>query len=217
MRERARAADSWYRRHRYGVLFYFLLVTMVVDPILAALGWPETILEWLLAANLLAAVAPLESGMRRRLALSATAAVCLVRLGTDVIHLPIPTMVPLALWVLAGLAAAGAALQFALRASAVTGEHLYAALSAYLLAGLFFGLSYWGLEQVVPGTFPVSGEFTRSSAQYFSFVTLATLGYGDIAPAGEIGRGLAVIEGVGGQLFLAVMVARLVSVYAARK
>jgi hypothetical protein len=78
-------------------------------------------------------------------------------------------------------------------------------------------LSYWVLEQVVPGTFPGSVEFTRSSAQYFSFVTLATLGYGDIAPAGEIGRGLAVIEGVGGQLFLAVMVARLVSVYAARK
>ena len=217
MRERARAADSWYRRHRYGVLFYFLLVTMVVDPILAALGWPEQILEWLLAANLLAAMAPLEPGLGRRIGLAATAAICLVRLATDVVHLPVPTMLLLALWVLAGLTAAGAALRFALRASAVTGEHLYAALSAYVLAGLFFGLSYWVLQQVVPGTFPVSGEFTRSSAQYFSFVTLATLGYGDIAPAGEIGRGLAVIEGVGGQLFLAVMVARLVSVYAARK
>jgi hypothetical protein len=218
MRDRALPeATSWYRRHRYGVLFYFLLVTMVADPILAALGWSVTILEWLLAANLLAAVAPLQPGLGRRVVLSATAAVCLVRLGTDFVHLPIPTMVPLTLWVLAGLTAAGGALRFALRASDVTAEHLYAALSAYLLAGLFFGLSYWVLEQVVPGTFPVTGEFTRSSAQYFSFVTLATLGYGDITPAGEIGRGLAVIEGVGGQLFLAVMVARLVSVYGARK
>jgi hypothetical protein len=198
-------------------LFYFLLVTMVADPVLAALGWPETFLEWILAANLLAGMASLDPGVRRQLGLSATVAVCLVRLATDVVNLPVPTMLLLALWVVAGLTAAGAALRFALRASTVTGEHLYAALSAYLLAGLFFGLSYWVLEQVVPGTFPVSGGLTRSSAQYFSFVTLATLGYGDIAPAGEIGRGLAVIEGVGGQLFLAVMVARLVSVYAARK
>jgi Ion channel len=46
-----------------------------------------------------------------------------------------------------------------------------------------------------------------------SFVTLATLGYGDIVPRTDVARGLAIVEGVGGQLFLAVMVARLVSLY----
>ena len=51
------------------------------------------------------------------------------------------------------------------------------------------------------------------SAIYFSFVTLATLGYGDIVPRTDVARGLAIVEGVGGQLFLAVMVARLVSLY----
>jgi voltage-gated potassium channel Kch len=51
------------------------------------------------------------------------------------------------------------------------------------------------------------------SALYFSFVTLATLGYGDIVPRSDVARGLAILEGVGGQLFLAVMVARLVSLY----
>jgi voltage-gated potassium channel Kch len=51
------------------------------------------------------------------------------------------------------------------------------------------------------------------SAIYFSFVTLATLGYGDIVPRSDLARGLAIVEGVGGQLFLAVMVARLVSLY----
>ena len=51
------------------------------------------------------------------------------------------------------------------------------------------------------------------SAIYFSFVTLATLGYGDIVPRTDVARGLAIVEGVGGQLSLAVMVARLVSLY----
>jgi len=66
---------------------------------------------------------------------------------------------------------------------------------------------------MLPGTFTVTGPFSQTSAIYFSFVTLATLGYGDIAPRGDIARGLAIIEGIGGQLFLAVLVARLVSLY----
>lgn len=48
---------------------------------------------------------------------------------------------------------------------------------------------------------------------YFSFVTLATLGYGDIVPRSDVARSLAIIEAVAGQLYLAVMVARLVSIY----
>jgi len=69
------------------------------------------------------------------------------------------------------------------------------------------------LEEMNPGTFTATGDFSRTSAIYFSFVTLATLGYGDIAPRADVARGLAVVEGVGGQLFLAVLVARLVSLY----
>ena len=83
----------------------------------------------------------------------------------------------------------------------------------YLLAGIYFGLSYWVLERMIPGTFTAAAPFSQTSAIYFSFVTLATLGYGDIAPRGDIARGLAIIEGIGGQLFLAVLVARLVSLY----
>jgi hypothetical protein len=119
----------------------------------------------------------------------------------------------LGLWTLVGLLAAAAALRFAMRATQVEAEHLYAALSAYLLAGIYFGLFYWVLERVSPGTFTVSANFSQSTAIYFSFVTLATLGYGDITPRGDIARGLAIVEGIGGQLFLAVLVARLVSLY----
>jgi len=115
-------------------------------------------------------------------------------------------------WTLIGLLAAAAALRFAMRGRKVDAEHLFAALSAYLLAGIYFGLLYWALEQLHPGMFAAS-DFSRSGAIYFSFVTLATVGYGDIVPRLDMARGLAIVEGVGGQLFLAVLVARLVSSY----
>ena len=102
-------------------------------------------------------------------------------------------------------------------ASEVDAEHLYAALSAYLMAGVFFGLLYWVLEQVRPGTFTSPTRFSQTGAVYFSFVTLATLGYGDVVPRGDIARGVAIVEGIGGQLFLAVLVARLVSLYATKR
>jgi Ion channel len=119
----------------------------------------------------------------------------------------------LGVWTLIGLLAAVAALRFAIGATQVDAEHLYAALSAYLLAGIYLGLLYWILEQMKPGTFSFPGVFSQPSAIYFSFVTLATLGYGDIVPRAEIARSVAIVEGVGGQLFLAVLVARLVSLY----
>jgi voltage-gated potassium channel len=121
------------------------------------------------------------------------------------------------MWTIVGLFAAAGALRFAMHTRLVDTEHLYAALSAYLLAGIFLGHFYWVLEQIWPGSFTPAGDFSRVSAIYFSFVTLATLGYGDIVPRTDVARGLAIVEGVGGQLFLAVLVARLVSLYARGK
>src|SRR6185295_18212034 len=78
------------------------------------------------------------------------------------------------------LIAAGSAVRFALGPSVITAERVYAALSAYLLAGLFFGLMYWDIELTWPGSFGEAGtatpaRFPLSTAIYFSFVTLATL------------------------------------------
>ena len=53
------------------------------------------------------------------------------------------------------------------------------------------------------------------TAIYFSFITLATLGYGDITPAADIARMLAMLEAMTGTLFVGVMIARLVSLYSA--
>jgi hypothetical protein len=109
--------------------------------------------------------------------------------------------------------------RFALGTRTIEAEHVYAALSAYLLAGLLFGVLYWSISIAWPGSFAEAGDdaiFTLSSAMYFSFVTLATLGYGDVLPKSEVARGLAIFEAVGGQLYIAVLIARLVSAQRSR-
>jgi voltage-gated potassium channel Kch len=210
---RRRALGRAYLRRRYAILFYTLLLTMVAAPLVAAFELSGAIIELLLAANLLAAVIPVDPGRNRRFLLAAIAAVWLARAAAAWLAHPSLSAMALGIWTAIGFVAAAKALRFAMGGTRVDAEHLHAALSAYMLAGIFFGLFYWILEQMGPGTFTFAGDFSRMSAIYFSFVTLATLGYGDIVPRTDVARGLAIVEGVGGQLFLAVMVARLVSLY----
>lgn len=202
-----------YLRRRYSILFYTLLFTLVAVPLVAAFELTSALVEFLLVLSLLAAVMPVGTVRSRRALLPVAALVWLARPITAWLDHPALSAVALGVWTLMGLLAAVHALRFAMSATKVDPEHLSAALSAYLLAGIFFGLFYWVLEQIKPGTFITAGEFSRMTAFYFSFVTLATIGYGDIVPRTDVARGLVIVEGVGGQLFLAVMVARLVSLY----
>jgi hypothetical protein len=100
------------------------------------------------------------------------------------------------------------------RLDRVEAQSLYAALSAYLLLGMMFSAFYAALDVMVAGSFFANGQPANSQTlQYFSFTTLTTLGYGDFTAAGSLGRALAVLEAVTGQVFLATLVARLVSAY----
>ena len=202
-----------YLRHRYATLFYALLITMLAEPILNALNFKGTSMESLLAACLLAATLPVGAVRKRPFLIVLIVAAWLSRPVTAALDHRVLSELTLGVWTLIGLLAAVAALRFAIGGTKIDAEHLYAALSAYLLAGIYLGLLYWILERMKPGTFSFPGVFSQSSAIYFSFVTLATLGYGDIVPRAEIARSVAIVEGVGGQLFLAVLVARLVSLY----
>jgi hypothetical protein len=206
-----------YMRHRYSILFYSLLFVLAAAPILNMLKSGGFLLDSLLAANLLAAIMPANLVKNRRILLAFMIVLWLARPLALWLDHHMLSVITIGIWTLVGLIAAAAALRYALRARTVDNEHVYAALSAYLLAGLYFGLLYWVLEQLTSGAFTTSGNFSRMTAIYFSFVTLATLGYGDIVPHTDIARSLTILEGVGGQLFLAVLVARLVSLYSARK
>lgn len=217
-REFLQSLGRTYMCHRYAILFYFLLFALLAVPVLDAFGSNGILIDSLLAASLLAALMPVNSGKNRRLLIPIMVAAWFARLLALWFEQRTLSIITSGIWTLIGLLAAGAALGFAFRARRVVdAEQLYAALSAYLLAGLYFGFLYWALNQLRSETFSTSGNFSRMSGIYFSFVTLATLGYGDITPRTDVARGLAIMEGVGGQLFLAVLVARLVSLYTTAK
>jgi Ion channel len=207
-----------YFQWRYAILFYSLLLTLAMGPLRSALGVRASLLELFLAINLLVAVLPIGGKRTRLLFLTIVAAVLALRGGAAWFDNTWLSTASLAMWTVVALVAAANALCFALGATVVDREHLYAALSAYVLAGLFFGVFYWVLERTWAGSLGMAGEsvpgrFPPTLAIYFSFVTLATLGYGDVVPRSEVARGLAIMEAVAGQLYLAVMIARLVSLY----
>jgi len=99
-------------------------------------------------------------------------------------------------------------------------ERIFASLSLYLLFGVLFALIFAVIEDYMPGSFHYPDTLspdtvTRPLLQffYFSFVTLATLGYGDIVPISGPAKGMAILEAVIGQMYLVVVVSRLVSLY----
>lgn len=104
-------------------------------------------------------------------------------------------------------------------ADEVTGDVIAGALSVYLLLGLTWSLVYQGLALVNPGAFTVgsaiagTGPLDWMDFLYYSFITLATVGYGDITPVTPLAQSLAYAEAVTGVLYVAVLVARLVSAY----
>jgi len=94
---------------------------------------------------------------------------------------------------------------------------IFGAIVAYLLLGIFWAFIYSSLELIAP-TSIVRGDgasiTSYAEATYFSFVTLCTVGYGDFVPRSHLAMVLANLESVAGQLYLAILVARLVSLYA---
>lgn len=93
----------------------------------------------------------------------------------------------------------------------ITMRTIAATLDVYLLVGLAFGFAYQALEQFQDAA-ALSGSSSGEAADsaYFSFVTITTLGYGDLAPATDLARTLAVIETVTGNILLVVFLARFV-------
>src|SRR6266446_5543814 len=138
-----------------------------------------------------------------------------------------PDLIPPAVFLVGGLIliifVVAHLLRFVLRAPSVNTEVLCASISAYLMLGLMWTIAYWLVDQLTPGgafSFNTNAG-TRSingfTGFYFSFVTLSTVGYGDITPVSRIARWLAAMEAMTGLLYVAVLIARLVSLYSAPK
>ncbi len=103
----------------------------------------------------------------------------------------------------------------------VTMETLRGVVCAYFMIAFLFAYIYYFIEYIVPGSFHLIqrdvsfATYSRNLSQmmYFSFVTLLTIGFGDITPILNFGQTAVVIEGIIGQFYIAILVARIVAVY----
>jgi voltage-gated potassium channel len=110
-------------------------------------------------------------------------------------------------------------LRFIFQAPRVDANVLCAGVAGFLLLGLLWVPLYWLVSRTNPGAFAIStraganANFEGFDAFYFSFITLCTVGYGDVTPLSKVARVLAITEAITGMFYMALLVARLVSAY----
>ncbi len=103
-----------------------------------------------------------------------------------------------------------------IRTKKITANTIFAAIVVYLVAGVLWSGIYSMLEIVHPDSFNLGGIDVRAAAYrmlYFSFVTLTTLGYGDIAPHTDVASAFVILEAIFGQMYITVLIAWLVGRY----
>lgn len=96
-----------------------------------------------------------------------------------------------------------------LREGPITRHRIQGAIAVYLLLGVAWAKGYEMIERLRPHAF--AGAVDNAGWTYFSFVTLTTIGYGDITPVHPVARSMVIAEGLTGQLYLAIMISSLVS------
>src|SRR5947208_7169742 len=212
------------RRFSTVQLLIALALFFIWAPFVEEIEGGELIVSGLFSLVLLAAV--LAVADRKRVLVIALVLAIPAIAGRWINHFR-PNLVPSPVFLVAGLVlvyfVVGNLLRFVLRAPSVTLEVLCASITAYLMLGLMWTLAYWVVDRLTPGgafSFNTNaGEHSMNGFNgfYFSFITLSTVGYGDITPVSRIARWLAAMEAMTGMLYVAVLIARLVSLYSAPK
>ena len=202
-------------RDRFGVLLALLLATFLFGGITDD-RWPRLVTAALGLAAL--GVGVTSTDLLRRRALSAALAVTSVTGGSLVVVLPADHLG-------AGVGALGQAIVLGailaavvarvLRHETVTRSTLAGAIAAYIIIGLVFAWIFLALRGFT--STPAIEPPSEAMPAYYSFVVLTTLGFGDITPVTELARRLSAIEAMVGQIFLATLVARLVSMFGTRR
>ena len=213
-----------FRRFSTVQLLIALVVLLTCAPFVEELEGGQLILSVLFSLVLIAAVFAV-ADRKRILAIALVLAVPAItakwinHFRPDLVHPSVFLVCALALLAFV----IGYLLHFVLRAPLVTVEVLCASIAAYLMLGLMWTVAYWLVDQLTPG-----GAFFFNNNQdsqsidgftgfYFSFITLSTVGYGDITPVSRAARWLAAMEAMTGLLYVAVLIARLVSLYSTSK
>lgn len=221
---------AWFDTLRFRQLLVLIIIEMILSPLRVSHGIAAV--AYILAS--LSAVAVFLSVLRRQEPLLAWAFVGLwaiaaalrvaVTAGTNpALQHPLQlAMGAIDVVLLSGVVVA--VLRFVLHWQQVSMENIFAAVVAYFLMALAFAAIYEVAMTIDPASirFPDgialsdSGQ-VRHEITYFSFVTITTLGYGDVVPVNPLVQVFAVLEAVLGQVYIAVVIAWLVSSYVAQK
>lgn len=212
--------DAAHRADSYGFLLIVLAVlTWVVIPLGGANSATGVVSAAVTTWTILIALRASDSAPRRQMQAVglATVGFLLVIVGTAESH-ETTEAVGRVLIVVPFFYAAGVVLRRVFSHRIVTTRTIAGAICVYLIVAVAFAQLYTGLDLVDGNSFAPGDEpLGAANMQYFSLVTIATLGYGDIAPVSRPARSMATLETVAGQIYLVVIVARLVSSFGQAK
>jgi Ion channel len=201
------------RSQSYGFVLGLILVSFVFAAVAPDDSWSGSVLLLIETATLV--VALWSAGLAARdskvslalVALALAAAIALVVWGGSTLAGTVALLSGAMTLAIAVAIVVGVLDQGEVNAQVVTG-----AVCIYLLIGFVFVFIYGAMAALGHGSLFAQGtDGTRSIRLYFSYVTLATVGYGDYTMAGNLGRTLAVLEALMGQLYLVTVLALLVS------
>lgn len=209
------------KKIRFSVLLFLTVLMIIAIPFLRGIGRIQLLLDIFTTLILIAAVWATGRGRFQAAVASVIALLFFVLtwagywISNDVLPLASNTV---------GILFFGfvvySILKHVFEADTVTREIIFAAIVSYLLLAVAWSFGYRLLELVYPGSFNIidgRAEAAGFNSLYFSFVTITTLGYGDIVPLTDKASSLAVVEALIGQIYLVVLVAWLVGMHVSQK
>lgn len=206
---------------RFLFLLILILMVLVVAPFMEDYGGFHMVFDIVITAIFIAVIYAISHKSRHLILAVILAVPMIASLWTHYLvqHPAIFAASKLFAILFFGLAAT-IIVNFIFKEKEVTKEVIYAAVVVYLLMAFMWSYGYTLLELFEPGSFSIpEGQLKddRLLWLYYSFVTITTLGYGDITPLTDRASGLAIMEAITGQIYMVVLVAWLVGMYVSRK
>ena len=196
----------------YYLLIMLFLTIFVAPPLVIANILPRFVIHGAMALVLLTGVVTVPCHTSVRLIAFLIAIVAVIgRFVEGVIAGQIPAATEIALSVVTlAIFAVLIIRQFLAKGQAIK-NRIAGAIAVYLLLGLLWARLYELVKLIDPAAFQIAHDEGIATLFYFSFVTLITIGYGDVVPVSLVARNLAILEGLTGQLYLVILISSLVA------